>query len=438
MTKPLEGLRLAATLPPHDWFGGIDYNFAVEMIAELRDMGAAVFELDVASFVKPNSVYIENAIAALRSFRADVALALPNALYILLCATPEKKNVVTDVLEIPTLMLWDHGLLQLPQQIVGPLPLDPAASTGGCIRRIKSVLSHPLYLHYSPDRGHIDALDKLGIVDRRNVRFFLQPAYPNYVRYGYRTPSPSAFRTHMAFAGNVYLQAAESLPFRQEPELAALEARVQAAKKARLTDCLWDLITAEIDALDPAARKRLRLDPNHSFFWGFIHEEIETMGNTNARLAVLTSLKRDFDFYGNFVEPGSVARLRDQYHMRFRKCLDYFNELPLLFMNSDIIVDVVNLGYNTGVSPKIMGCFACGGFVLFDYKEDFRQGMGEAANEVMYRNLDELNSKVEHFLANPRKRRDVARELQNRVCSEYNFAALSKKILVDEPAWRRG
>ena len=105
-------------------------------------------------------------------------------------------------------------------------------------------------------------------------------------------------------------------------------------------------------------------------------------------------------------------------------------------MNSDVIVDVVNLGYNSGISPKIMGCFACGGFVLFDYKSDFHQSMGELGNEVMYRNLDDLNSKVEEYLTNPRKRRDVARYLQQRVCSEFNFAALSRKILVDQPAWR--
>jgi hypothetical protein len=218
--------------------------------------------------------------------------------------------------------------------------------------------------------------------------------------------------------------------------LAEVEARVLAAKKARLTDCLWDLITAEIGKLDGAARKRLRLEPNYTFFWQFMHEEIETVGNTEARLGVLTALKREFDFFGNFVEPDSVSTLRDRYRMRFRKCLDYFTELPLLFMNSDVIVDIVNLGYNSGVSPKIMGCFACGGLVLFDYKRDFHESMGELGNQVMYRNLDQLNSMVDDYLSNPRKRREVSRYLQHRVATEFNFARLSKKILADEPAWR--
>ncbi len=160
------------------------------------------------------------------------------------------------------------------------------------------------------------------------------------------------------------------------------------------------------------------------------------MGNTDVRLSILTGLKREYDFFGNFVEPASVTTLRDQYRIRFRKCLDYFTELPLLFMNSDVIVDVINLGYNTGISPKVMGCFASGGLVLFDYKDDFYQGMGEAGKQVMYRSVDDLNRMVDEFLGDPRKRRDVSRYLQHRACTEYSFAALGKRILADEPAWK--
>jgi Glycosyl transferases group 1 len=428
MSGPLSGKKIVTTIPPHPWFGGIDYNFAIEMTEELRLLGAEVFELHIGSFITNNEIYIRDCIQALRSFRPDVALPLPNALYALLCRDGEK-NIFRDILEIPTIMLWDHGLLQLPQQILGPLPNSPADSSGGSIRRLKKALDHPLFMHYSPDRGHIDVLDKLGVIDRGKVRFFLQPAYPNFVRYGYRTTPAGAYRTRVAFAGNVYVKGAEALPFRNQPGLAEIEARVLAAKKNRLTDCLWDLITAEIATLDRTTRKRLRLEPNFTFFWQFMHEEIEIVGNTEARLGVLTALKREFDFFGNFVEPDSVATLRDRYRMKFRKCLDYFTELPLLFINSDVIVDVVNLGYNTGVSPKIMGCFACGGLVLFDYKSDFHESMGELGNQVMYRNLDQLNAMLDDYLANPRKRREVSRYLQHRVATEFNFATLATKIL---------
>jgi hypothetical protein len=436
VTPPLQGIKLVATMPPHGWFGGVDYNFAVEMADELEAMGASVFRLDVASLITRNDVYIAQVIDALKSFRPDVAVSLPNALYVLLCKTLDDQNIFRDVLRIPTLMLWDHGLLQLPRQILQHLPNTPAESAGGAVRRIRRVLDHPLYIHYSPDRGHIAALDRFGIVEAAKVRFFLQPAYPNFVRHGYRTPLSNAFRTPLAFAGNVYLKAAESLPFRHQSVLGEIEKRVLQAKRNSLTECLWDLLMGEIDGMDRGKRKELRLDPNQTFFWNYMHEEIEMAGNTDVRLHVLTGLDREYEFYGNFVEPGAIETLRDRYRIQFRKCLDYFTELPLLFMNSDLIVDVINLGYNSGISPKVMGCFACGGMVLFDYKEDFATTMGDAGKEVMYRSVDHLNGMIEGYLANPRKRRDIARYLQQRVATEFSFGALAKRILVDEPAWK--
>jgi hypothetical protein len=432
---PLAGLRIAITLPPHGWFGGVDYNFAIEMSEELRVLGATVFDVDVAGFTSQNEIYVADVVEALKSFRPDVAVSLPNALYILLCVTRDQRNIFRDILRVPTLMLWDHGLLQLPRQILNHNPGTPEESQKGAIRRIRRILNHPLYLHYSPDKGHIAALDKLGIVEAKKVRFFLQPAYPNFVRHGYRTPPRNLFRSTVAFAGNVYLKAARDLPFRQNPVLAGIESRVLEAKKTRLTECVWDLLMAEIQALDGRTRKRLNLDANSSFFWNFMHEEIELVANTDVRLAVLTGLKREYDFYGNFMEPKSVAALRDRYRIRFRKCLDYFTELPLLFINSDVIVDVINLGYNTGVSPKVMGCFAAGGLMLFDYKEDFGRIMGDAADHVMYRTVDHLNLLIDDYLANPHRRRDGVQYLQHRVVTEFSFGVLAKRLLVDERAW---
>ncbi|HEY1495730.1 MAG TPA: glycosyltransferase [Candidatus Solibacter sp.] len=436
MPGPLTGLRIVVTIPPHVWFGGVDYDFAVEMSEELRTLGAEVFDLEIAGFHSGNANYIAVVLEALKAFRPDVALPLPNALYALLCITRDGRNILSDVLQIPTIMLWDHGLLQLPRQILNHHPAVPAEAQRDALRRLRERLNHPSLFHYSPDRGHIAALDQLGVIPASKVNFFLQPAYPNFVRSGYRTPPSNAFRTQVAFAGNVYLKAAKDLPFRNQSVLAGMESRVLAAKKSRLTECLWDLIMAEIGALEKPVRTELGLEPDSTFFWHFMHEEIELVGNTDVRLSVLTGLKHEFEFYGNFVEPGSVDTLLSQYRIQFRKCLDYFTELPLLFMNSDVIVDVINLGYSTGISPKVMGCFACGGMVLFDYKDDFLKTMGDVANQVMYKSVDHLNTLVDEYLTDPRRRRDVSRYLQHRVATEFSFAALAKHILVEKPVWK--
>src|ERR1035441_2359640 len=63
---PLAGLRIVVTMPPHTWFGGVDFNFAVEMAQELRDLGATVFDLDTGAFVFRNELHIDSAIEALK------------------------------------------------------------------------------------------------------------------------------------------------------------------------------------------------------------------------------------------------------------------------------------------------------------------------------------------------------------------------------------
>ena len=45
-----------------------------------------------------------------------------------------------------------------------------------------------------------------------------------------------------------------------------------------------------------------------------------------------------------------------------------------------------------------MACMACGGLVLFDYKEDFYGSMGEGTSQGMYRSVDHLNALVEEYL----------------------------------------
>jgi hypothetical protein len=61
--------------------------------------------------------------------------------------------------------------------------------------------------------------------------------------------------------------------------------------------------------------------------------------------------------------------------------------------------------------------------------------MCEVALQVMYRSVDHLNALVEEYLGDARKRRDISRYLQHRVCTEFSFGRLCRRILADEPAW---
>ena len=96
LNRPLSGLRIVVTIPPWQFFGGVDFNFAVEMTAELRELGATVFELDVGGFCSRNCDYIQDAVEQLKSIRGDEALTLTNAGYVHYCVTTEVHNLNSD------------------------------------------------------------------------------------------------------------------------------------------------------------------------------------------------------------------------------------------------------------------------------------------------------------------------------------------------------
>lgn len=396
-------------------------------------MGADLLEIDVSRLFAKDADYVSALLSDLRAFRPDVALAIPNAGYAMMVTDMEGRNIFSEILGIPTILIWDHGILQFAGLLLQSLPNGVENSVAGCIDHMRKVLDHPLFIHYSPDRGHAALMKDLGVLADRQVQSFLHVAFPAYTRAIETNP---LIEGRIVFAGNLYLERAESLRYRQDETLRAIEAGMVSGKTARPQVSLWELLMEQIDQAGEAARSEFRLDPDQSFFWQFVRDEIEAVGTTHVRLSMLRSLRHPFDFYGNFVEPDARATLSDQYGIRFREMLDCVTGLPALYRSSELLVDAVHPCYMSGVSPKIPSCYAAGGLALFDYKTDFREAMGDLADQVMYRDSEHLNAMIDDFLAAPRKREEVARELQHRVLEQFTFAHLARRMLVDEPLWR--
>jgi hypothetical protein len=404
------------------------------MMEEVRRLGATVYPVEVAGFSAGDQNCVDAAIERLRSFSPEVALSLPNAGYAVLCRTLQGVNIFRDILQIPTILIWDHGVLQFSQLILAPQ--CPPETPENCIEVLRSGLNHPLYTHYSPDRGHIAIANQLGILDTGLVHSFTHFAFPTYTRGASESSRPECAGSRVAFVGNLYLETSRNLPHRVHPVLAGIETRMQEAKKTQITRSFWDILLAEIEECDDEMRKELGLQPESRFFWRFMHDEIEYIGNTSARLGVLTRIEDGCEFFGNFTEPQMVSTLRDEYGIQVRGTLDCITELPSQYANSDLTVDVINAGYISGTSPKVASCLASGGLILFDHKDDFRDSLGEIADSLMYRSYDELNALIDKYLTDERGRRELARAWRALVLRDLSFAAFCTRILANEPYWR--
>ena len=157
--RALRGLRVVVTRPPEDWFYGLAHQYAALYAETIRELGAEVLAVPVAPFVAQDDAAVRRVVGEIRLFRPDLAIGLHDAGYAVYCRAPhtpraEPTNVFVDWLELPTILLWDHALLQFAPIVLGDLPDSPDDSAGGCLAFLREQLSHPLYVHVARDTGH--------------------------------------------------------------------------------------------------------------------------------------------------------------------------------------------------------------------------------------------------------------------------------------------
>jgi len=77
----------------------------------------------------------------------------------------------------------------------------------------------------------------------------------------------------------------------------------------------------------------------------------------------------------------------------------------------------------------VLNCFAAGGFMFVDWKDDLRGALGELSEEFMYRNAEDLNSKMDRLRGNSKRRLEIIREVRAAVSRELNFLALQSDVI---------
>ena len=130
--------RIAVTTPPARWFHGIAADLAGIYRAELVALGIEVFDVPIDAFMPPDHSQIARLTSALRAFAPDMAMGLSHGSYALICRLPPERdgmrpNLFTDVLDLPTICLWDHAPVELADQVLGPLPANAAQSRLGAL-----------------------------------------------------------------------------------------------------------------------------------------------------------------------------------------------------------------------------------------------------------------------------------------------------------------
>ncbi len=432
MNSPLgmlnrRGLRIVVTRPPTEWFFGLAHQYASLYAETLRSMGAEVLAIPVLPFVAGDGRNAKEIVSEVRRFRPHLAVGLSDAGYALLCRwrrgwwwRRELANIFTEWLEVPTIMIWDHALLQFAP-ILLDLPDRPDQSKRGCVDTFRAELSHPLFLHVARDSGHREVMHQLGVLPRERV--LLMPAFAHPGCAAVEGTTPSADAVDLAFFGSVRELRLDRRPARHHQALVELREAVLRKKLERLDVPLWDLFTRGIDALPRPLRSSLQLEPDQSFYWSLLAGEVEVC-QSRLRIAVLQSVGDRLDYYGHFGDPELAGPLRLR-----SETFAFGGDLGEAFHRARIVLDLVNQGWIHGFGSKVMNCFAAGGFMLLDRKRDFVDLFGPLAEAVSYASLSELGGKVDRYLGNVRERVELSAALGERIRSDYLMPSLIGPIL---------
>ncbi|MCS7214088.1 MAG: glycosyltransferase [Candidatus Calescibacterium sp.] len=91
-----------------------------------------------------------------------------------------------------------------------------------------------------------------------------------------------------------------------------------------------------------------------------------------------------------------------------------FQKLNDIFSRTKINILISNMIVQSGIPTKLLECVSAGGFFLTDPRYEMKEIFGDDIEAVTYRNIQELNQKIEYFLHRPKERRDIVKGLQEK------------------------
>jgi hypothetical protein len=432
VTNSLSGLRLAITLPPVQYFGGIDRVRARDTAVALRALGAVVFEFETDAAYRGDRAMVAQQIEDLRAFRADAVVAACQAGYAFEALWPDDRdrwgNIFLDLLELPIICYWDHVVPQLPRFVLSHWPRNSQESVDGVLDRMQALIAHPRTAHFVPDTGHIARLIEMGISGLSAANFFVTSIPAAYISFGDRAVEPIG-QVDAAFFGNIYLAATREIGQHLPHPLLGVRDRAIAMVGADWSRAPFDAYVQAIELLDDDLKVRYCLDPDQSFYWRFLFDELSIVAYGNLRLQKLRAGNRPMHYFGGFSDPLTRNLLQAPWWL-VRESLPYGDALAAQYRNTRVAVDIANGPFINGFSPKLFECFASGGFMLTSRQADISAAIGdELAGMIVFSGPDELSAKVDHFLTRDRERGEISREIRSIIRSQHTASTLLARTI---------
>ena len=115
--------------------------------------------------------------------------------------------------------------------------------------------------------------------------------------------------------------------------------------------------------------------------------------------------------------------------------VDYMTEMPLIFQNSKINLNMTLRSIHTGIPLRAMDIMGCGGFLLTNYQQDFLDYFEPGVDFVYYSSRKELADLTDYYLQHDEERMEIAGNGYRKLKSEHTYKNRVETLLayVKEP-----
>jgi hypothetical protein len=392
--------RIAVVVPPADWLNGILRAYHDIYRQALTDLGIATIAVPWQAIFLRDAGHIADLLSDLRAFRPQAAMSLSVGAWLMAYRLPPGRdgrspNLFTDVLDIPSICLWDGAPLDFAAYVLDLAGLRSAeaaaTSQPGALGVLGRELRHPRLIHWSRDSGQTRVMRDLGFLPEGKVLSELSPVLPGFA------PDPDTPPVEdVAFIGHLNH---DPRPW-PDPSLATLAREIVDESLSDLDRPIWDILSSRTAC-------RPDLDPDRTSFWSFAHRVIAFEAQAAHRRAII----------------GRTGATRIEGHLPLGP------PLARAFARHAITVDVLNPVHIAGVSHKPMLGFASGGFVLLNRRPDFVAALGEEGEAVSYSSADELLAKIDLYLTKPALRREIGCSIRERLFARHGLKATLARVL---------
>ena len=144
------------------------------------------------------------------------------------------------------------------------------------------------------------------------------------------------------------------------------------------------------------------------------HEIIEKLGKRFSKNYII-----------NLYTPNATPDIQGVYN---KGPVDYYNEMPYVFNNSRINLNITLRSIKSGISLRCMDICAAGGFLLSNYQEDMYDVFVPGEDMVMYESVDDLVNKCRYYLEHESERRQIASNGTGKVSEKHTYDIRFKEI----------